>query len=139
VISLPVHQKDNVTDKKVKTLSNSKELHMKYAIPVSEGKLCAHFGHCEQFALIDADEKNKSILRKELVDSPGHQPGFLPPWLAKQGAQVVIAGGMGASAVSLFKQSGINVILGAATADPEKVVIDYLNGKLVTGDNVCDH
>jgi predicted Fe-Mo cluster-binding NifX family protein len=112
---------------------------MKYAIPVSGGLLSAHFGHCEQFALIDADEKNKSILRKELVTSPEHQPGLLPPWLAKQGVQVVIAGGMGGSAISLFQQNGINVLLGAPAADPEKIVIDYLNGNLVTGDNVCDH
>jgi predicted Fe-Mo cluster-binding NifX family protein len=112
---------------------------MKYAIPVSGGLLSAHFGHCEQFALIDADEKKKTILRKELVAAPEHQPGLLPPWLAKQGVQVVIAGGMGGSAISLFQQNGINVMLGAATADPEKVVNDYLNGNLVTGENVCDH
>lgn len=112
---------------------------MKYAIPVSNGLLSEHFGHCEQFALIDVDEKNKSILRKELVPSPGHQPGFLPPWLAKQGVQAVIAGGMGPSAVSLFQQNGVSVLLGASAGDPEKIVIDYLNGNLVTGDNSCDH
>jgi len=112
---------------------------MKYAIPVNEGVLSAHFGHCEQFALIDADEKSKTIIRKELVASPGHQPGFLPPWLAKQGVQVVIAGGMGGSAISLFQQSGIDVLLGAPAADPEKVVIDYLKGNLVLGDNRCEH
>jgi len=112
---------------------------MKLAIPVNNGVLSAHFGHCEQFALIEVDEKNKSILHKELVASPGHQPGFLPPWLAKQGVQVVIAGGMGGSAISLFQQNGINVLLGAPAIDPEKVVIDYLNGNLVTGDNRCDH
>lgn len=112
---------------------------MKYAIPVSRGILSAHFGHCEQFALIDADENNKNILKKEMVDAPPHQPGLLPPWLAKQDVQVVIAGGMGASAISLFQQNGIKVLMGAPAADPEKVVIDYLNGNLVTGDNSCDH
>ncbi len=112
---------------------------MKYAIPVSGGMLSSHFGHCEQFALIDADEKNKIILGKEIIPSPGHQPGFLPPWLARQGVEVVIAGGMGPSAISLFQQNGINVLLGAQPADPEKVVTDYLNGKLVIGDNTCDH
>ena len=112
---------------------------MKYAIPVNGGILSAHFGHCEQFALIDADENSKAIIRKELVDSPGHQPGFLPPWLAKQGVQVVISGGMGSSAISLFQQNGINVLLGAPSIDPEKVVIDYLNGNLMVSDNRCDH
>ena len=34
---------------------------MKYAVPVSGGVMCSHFGHCEQFALIDVDEKNKEV------------------------------------------------------------------------------
>lgn len=112
---------------------------MRYAIPVSAGVLSPHFGHCEQFALIDADENKKSILKKEMVAAPPHQPGLLPPWLAGQGVQVVIAGGMGGNAISLFQQNGINVLLGAPSDTPEKVVIDYLQGRLVTGDNRCDH
>ncbi len=112
---------------------------MKYAIPVTGGILSAHFGHCEQFALIQADEKSRTILKKELLPSPGHQPGFLPQWLAGKGVEVVIAGGMGASAISLFQQNGINVQLGAPSADPESVIADYLNGNLATGDNRCDH
>ena len=51
----------------------------------------------------------------------------------------MIAGGMGGSAISLFQQNGINVLLGAPAADPERIVIDYLNGNLVVGDNRCDH
>ena len=112
---------------------------MRYAIPVSAGVLSPHFGHCEQFALIDADENKKSILKKEMVAAPPHQPGLLPPWLAGQGVQVVIVGGMGANAIALFQQNGINVLLGAPSNTPEKVVSDYLQGMLVTGDNRCDH
>ena len=58
---------------------------MRYAVPVIDGRLATHFGHCEHFALIDADETSKSIVRKELVASPGHQPGLLPVWLAEEG------------------------------------------------------
>ena len=28
---------------------------MKIAIPLAAGRLCMHFGHCEQFALVDVD------------------------------------------------------------------------------------
>lgn len=112
---------------------------MKYAIPVSGGMLSPHFGHCEQFALIDTDENNKNILKKEMVAAPPHQPGLLPPWLASKGVNSVIAGGMGASAISLFKENGINVVLGAPSEAPEKVLTDHLNGNLMTGDNRCDH
>jgi len=34
---------------------------MKYAVPVSGGVLCSHFGHCEQFALFDVDEQKKQL------------------------------------------------------------------------------
>jgi len=112
---------------------------MRYAIPVSGGMVSPHFGHCEQFALIDVDEAKKEIIRKELVPSPGHQPGLLPEWLAEQGVAFVIAGGMGSRAQSLFQQNRIGVIIGAMESDPEKAVLNYLNGLLTTGDNICDH
>ncbi|MFH1484454.1 MAG: NifB/NifX family molybdenum-iron cluster-binding protein, partial [Chloroflexota bacterium] len=77
---------------------------MRYAVPVTNGRLASHFGHCEHFALIDALEATKTILRKELVVSPGHQPGLLPVWLAEQGVSAIIASGMGSRAQSLFRE-----------------------------------
>jgi len=112
---------------------------MRYAIPVSGGVVSPHFGHCEHFALIDVDEQVKKILKKELVPSPGHQPGLLPEWLAERGVAFVIAGGMGSRAQSLFQQNRIEVIVGTMESDPEKAVLSYLNGQLATGNNICDH
>jgi len=112
---------------------------VRYAVPVSSGGLSVHFGHCEHFALIDVDEEKKEILRKELVPSPGHQPGLLPEWLAEQGVSVVIAGGMGSRAQSLFQQNRIGVVINALENDPGKAVLDYLNDALATGDDICDH
>ena len=112
---------------------------MKYAVPVSGGVMCSHFGHCEQFALIDVDEKNKEIIRQELVTAPEHEPGLFPKWLAEKGAARVIAGGMGMRAQGLFRENGIEVIVGAMESDPEKAVLTHLSGSLTTGNNVCDH
>ena len=112
---------------------------MRYAIPVSGGTVAAHFGHCEQFAIIDVDEERKEILRKELVSSPGHEPGLLPQWLSEEGVSVVLAGGMGSRAQNLFKQSHIDVVMGVLESDPEKAIVAYLSGALATGDNICDH
>ena len=112
---------------------------MRIAVPVSNGKLSPHFGHCEQFALIDVDEAQKAISGKEFVASPAHQPGMLPLWLAEQGVSLVIASGMGGRAIDIFKQNRMEVVLGAPDEDPEKVVLDYLQGSLVSGVNVCDH
>jgi len=112
---------------------------MRYAVPVSDGKLAAHFGHCPQFALIDVDETTKTIVNKEFIASPGHQPGLLPVWLAEQGVAVIIASGMGSRAQSLFRQNRIEVIINVMEADPEKAVLDYIGGTLEVGEDVCDH
>jgi len=112
---------------------------MRYAVPVSGGIVSTHFGHCEHFALFDVDEAKKQILKKELVNSPGHQPGLLPEWLAEQGVAVVIAGGMGSRAQNLFQENRIQVIIGVMESDPEKAVLSYLSGVLAAGDNICDH
>ena len=112
---------------------------MKYAVPVSGGVMCSHFGHCEHFALIDVDEVKKEIVKKELIPSPEHQPGLLPTWLAEKGVSLVIAGGMGMNAQNLFQQKGVKVVLGALESDPEKAVLSHLNDTLNTGGNICDH
>ena len=112
---------------------------MKYAIPVSNGMLSQHFGHCEHFAIFEVDEKSKEIIGKKLVTPPAHQPGVLPEWLAREGVGVVIAGGMGSRAQDLFLQKNIQVIIGSTESDPEKAVASLISGNLVVGDNVCDH
>jgi len=112
---------------------------MRYAVPVSGGAVSPHFGHCEQFALIDVDEERGEIVKKELVSSPGHQPGFLPQWLAEEGVSVVIAGGMGSRAQNQFKQNRIEVVVNVLEGDPEEAVRNYLAGTLQTGDDICDH
>ena len=112
---------------------------MRYALPLTNGKVSQHFGHCEHFALIDVDEAARRIVNKELVIPPDHQPGVFPAWLAEEGVNIVIAGGMGARAQGLFIENRIEVIVGAVGDDPEELVMDHLSGTLVTGDNVCDH
>ena len=112
---------------------------MKIAIPLANGKLAMHFGHCEAFALLDVDPAEKKILRREDVDAPPHQPGLLPPWLADRGATTIIAGGMGQRALGLFTEQGIHVVVGAPADTPESIVRDYLSGTLQAGDNACDH
>jgi len=112
---------------------------MKIAIPLAEGRLAMHFGHCETFALIDVDTARKEISGRQDVVPPPHQPGLLPPWLARQGANLIIAGGMGQRARDLFAMQGIDVLVGAPAEAPEELVQAYLQATLVTGANVCDH
>jgi len=112
---------------------------MRIAIPLADGKLSMHFGHCERFALLDVDPTNKAILKKEEIGAPEHQPGLLPRWLAERGATVIIAGGMGGRAQDLFAENKITVVVGAPAETPEALTAAYLAGTLQTGSNVCDH
>lgn len=98
-----------------------------------------HFGHCASFALVEVDEQTKKILGREDIAAPPHEPGLLPPWLAKQGANMIIAGGMGQRAQQLFAQQGIQVVVGAPAESPEKLITDFFTGTLQVGANVCDH
>jgi predicted Fe-Mo cluster-binding NifX family protein len=109
----------------------------KFAVPVSGGRLCAHFGHCDQFALIETEDGK--IQGQTLQTPPPHEPGVLPRWLHEQGANVIIAGGMGMRAQQLFMENGIQVITGAPGDTPESLVNQYLSNALVTGENICDH
>jgi len=108
-----------------------------FAIPVAQGKLCAHFGHCDQFALVESSEGK--IVGTQMLNPPAHEPGVLPQWLHEKGADVIIAGGMGSRAQDLFRQNGIKVVTGAPMDAPEPLVNQYLSGTLMTGANVCDH
>ena len=112
---------------------------MRVAIPMNDGKLCMHFGHCEQFAVVDVDAESKEIKGQELLTPPAHEPGVLPRWLTGMQVTLVIAGGMGRRAQQLFTESGIEVICGAPSETPERLVADYLAGNLAVGRNVCDH
>jgi predicted Fe-Mo cluster-binding NifX family protein len=112
---------------------------MKIAIPVANGRLSMHFGHCEQFALVEADETSRKILQTQVLVPPPHEPGVLPAWLHQQGADMIIAGGMGARAQALFARNGIQVLVGAPAESPEALVQAFLAGTLKSGPNVCDH
>lgn len=112
---------------------------VKIAIPVANGQLCMHFGHCEKFAVLTVDLEKGQIKDSELLTPPPHEPGVLPKWLADQKANLVIAGGMGSRAQSLFTQNGIKVITGAQAGTPEEIVQAYMQDSLITGSNICDH
>jgi len=127
------------SNKSVETVHNRKDPVMRIAIPLAGDKLAMHFGHCERFALVDADPANKNILKREDILAPPHEPGLLPEWLGERGTTVIIAGGMGQRAQGLFAQRGIQVVVGTSSDTPERLVDAFLAGTLQTGANICDH
>ena len=110
---------------------------MKFAIPTENDKLCAHFGSCKLFTFIEVNEASNEIISKETQIPSGHCHEYMAPWVAENGAQIIIAGGMGVPAQEMLRQQGLKVIVGAPAEAPEKLVQDYLNGTLKTVSNSC--
>lgn len=98
---------------------------MKIAVPVDSGKLTVQFGQSEEFALVAVEDDK--ITGVEIQAPPPGEPGLLPKWLKKNGVSVVIAGGMGARAIRLLQQNGIEVHSGTLREKPEEAVRQYLD------------
>lgn len=110
---------------------------MKIAVACEGNLVAEHFGHCEGFAIFEAE--NIQLKSKDFIPNPGHKPGFLPVFLHDKGVNVIISGGMGSGAVDIFNGKGIEVITGASGA-AEKMVKCYLKGELKSIGSVChDH
>ena len=120
-------------------LINKELSKMRIAIPLVQGKLSLHFGHCDQFAIFDIDDNSNKTVNRENLTPPAHEPGILPKWLGGMGVNVIIAGGMGQRAQQLFEQNDVKVVVGASSGTPEELVSAYLQDTLQTGDNICDH
>lgn len=109
----------------------------KIAIPLDNGILSSHFGHSQQFAVVDT--LNSEIVNEKLLVPPPHEPGVIPAWLAQYDVTDIIAGGMGQKAITLFNNYKINVFVGAEQKDYKELALDLVNGTLVAGANYCDH
>lgn len=107
------------------------------AIPTINGKLCAHFGRCEKFVIVEVNDQQ--ILKKYHIDPPEHQPGAYPRFLGDNGVNTIITGGMGTKAHQLFQQNDIDVFVGVCLEKPIDLVKSYLNDELKKGKNLCEH
>jgi len=110
------------------------------AVPLSGGKFSTHFGGAARFALYAVDESARTILDRRDLAPPEHGHGVFPMWLREQGADQILAGGMGPRAISIFTHHGIEVVLGVTGDDPDELVRSHLAGTLeATGEPCHDH
>ncbi|MDD1691529.1 MAG: NifB/NifX family molybdenum-iron cluster-binding protein [Methanoregula sp.] len=109
---------------------------MKVAIAKEGNEVSDHFGHCTEYAVFDI--ANKKITGRTILQSPGHEPGKLPVFLAGHKVTHVLAGGMGPRAVDLFCQNNIEVFLGVR-GEIDTVVRDFMAGKIAQGESSCSH
>ena len=109
---------------------------MKVAIAKEGNDVSEHFGHCSEYVVFTIE--NGKISSSTILQSPGHEPGRLPVFLAERGITHVLAGGMGPKAVELFCANNIEVYLGISGLI-DTVIRDFLAGKISPGQSSCTH
>ncbi len=112
---------------------------MKIALPTRNNNVDEHFGHCEYYTIFSIDD-NKSIIEKQVIDSPqgcGCKSN-IAGILQQKGVKLLLAGNMGAGAVSKLNVFGIDVLRGCA-GDVQLVTETYLKGKLTDSGESCSN
>lgn len=107
---------------------------MRIAISTDGEFVSAHFGRCPSFTIVDIE--NDKVTKREVVDNPGHQPGFIPQFLHEKGVDCIIAGGMGMRATGFFNEFDIQAIVGISGKISE-VIEKLLKGILEGGESLC--
>jgi predicted Fe-Mo cluster-binding NifX family protein len=109
------------------------------ALPIQDDRVSAHFGHPDYFLLVSTDPATREIVDRRRLMPPPHQPGVLPLWLAENGVNGVLAGGIGGRARALFESRGIEVVSGVPAVSADHAVSQWLDGGLELTQNRCDH
>ncbi len=107
---------------------------MKIAISNDSGKVAEHFGRCPQFTILEI-EKGK-VIKKEVIENPGHFTGFLPKFFHEKGISIMVVGGVGRKAQKLFEEYEIKLIWGVS-GNIKTVLKDFIEGKIKTEKNIC--
>jgi predicted Fe-Mo cluster-binding NifX family protein len=108
------------------------------AMPLENGRLAQRFGRCEAFLLINVDDATKTVSGETTLVPPPHEPGLIARWIREEGADVVIARGMGRRAQRILGDNGARIVVGAPDYAPAPLVARFLMGNLTTGENECD-
>ncbi|MFA5137681.1 MAG: NifB/NifX family molybdenum-iron cluster-binding protein [Elusimicrobiota bacterium] len=107
---------------------------MRVAVSTDGSEVSGHFGRCPSFTIAEIEEGK--VLRSEVIENPGHHPGFLPKFLSERGVRCIIAGGMGARAQGLFDECGIRTVLGVQGSVQEALAA-FAGGRLTAGPSLC--
>jgi predicted Fe-Mo cluster-binding NifX family protein len=80
-----------------------------------DSTIAHHFGRCPFYVFVEIEgEEVTSIQGEENPYYQSHVPGAVPKYIAEKNAQIIVAGGMGPRAVSLFEELNISPVVGAA-------------------------
>ena len=109
---------------------------MKIAVTYENGNIFQHFGKTEFFKVYEVE--NNKVISSEVIGSNGTGHGALAGFLAEQGVNALICGGIGGGAKDALAEAGIELCSGAQ-GDADAAVEAYLKGELESTGVNCDH
>jgi len=105
-----------------------------------DATISEHFGRCPYYVIVDVEDdtikQEVKTIKNPFYDAHGNT-GQVPSFINSQGADVMIAGGMGPRAIEFFNQFGIEPVTGASGVVKD-VIKAYLAGQL-KGSQGCNH
>jgi len=107
---------------------------MRVAISTDGDFVSAHFGRCPYFTIVSIYDGK--ITEKEVIENPGHHPGFIPQFLQERSVECIVAGGIGMRAKGLFNELGIQIIIGVS-GKIDEVIEKLQKGTLKGGESLC--
>ena len=111
---------------------------MKIAMPNNGNMINQHFGMSQSFIIATIEDKKIQNIEEISAVELAHQHQGLADLLVRNGATVVITGGIGGGAIAGLQQNGLEVIKGAS-GEYLTVIKEYINGTLENKDVTCNH
>lgn len=115
----------------VKDQPSTREVTIKIAIPMAEGKFSEHFGGAREFLIFEGRPSSEGLLEGLVLPAPEHKPGSLPSWLAAQRVDAIVALAIGERALLMLADAGIETYLSGGESDPSELASACIQGKLV--------
>ena len=110
---------------------------MKIAVTYDGENIFQHFGHTAYFKLYEIADN--AIVSTQVLPTGGSGHGALANFLAAQGVQILICGGIGGGAQQALASAGIR-LYGGVRGNADAAVNALLAGELGYDPNIrCDH
>ncbi len=110
---------------------------MRIAVTYENGQIFQHFGHTAEFKLYDVTDGK--IMQAQVIPTNGSGHGALAGFLAGNGVDVLICGGIGGGAQNALALAGIK-LYGGVNGSADEAVHALLNGTLGFNPDVkCSH
>lgn len=115
---------------------------MRIALPISEGKFSTHYGRAESISMYEVDLSAGTASNLGMRLFPAEGTCGAGTWVAAQGVEILLAGGLGSGAAQGLGKAGVKVFAGISETDPAKVVEQFLAGiaqarELAPGESMC--